>query len=107
MADKLSWQTQEQTLILQGELDRDTLLSLWPQRQQLLTGINFLDVSGLQRVDSAGVALMLHFYHHQRQSGCSLILTGVTDRLSTLIALYKLQDILPRVTTAGAIGHPS
>lgn len=95
MADGLSWRKQGQALILQGELDRDTLLILWQQRQQLLDGIRFLDVSGLKRVDSAGVALMLHFYHQQQQRGDTLALTGVTDRLRTLIALYKLQAILP------------
>ncbi|MFT4463783.1 MAG: lipid asymmetry maintenance protein MlaB [Sodalis sp. (in: enterobacteria)] len=93
MADELSWRTQGQTLILQGELDRDTLPTLWQQRQALLDGIRFLDVSGLKRVDSTGVALMLHFYH-QQQRGDTLALTGVTDRLRTLIALYKLQAIL-------------
>ncbi|KYP97572.1 anti-sigma B factor antagonist [Sodalis-like endosymbiont of Proechinophthirus fluctus] len=94
MADELSWRTQGQTLILQGELDRDTLPTLWQHRQVLLDGIRFLDVSGLKRVDSAGVALMLHFYHQQNR-GDELVLTGVTDRLRTLIALYRLQAILP------------
>ncbi|CRL43839.1 putative phospholipid ABC transporter-binding protein MlaB [Sodalis glossinidius str. 'morsitans'] len=103
MAEELSWHTQGQTLILHGELDRDTLLTLWQQRQPLLEGIRFLDVSNLRRVDSAGVALMLHFYHYQQQQrGATLALTGVTDRLRTLIALYKLQAILPCTTTADA-----
>ncbi|MEN3261686.1 lipid asymmetry maintenance protein MlaB [Sodalis endosymbiont of Spalangia cameroni] len=100
MADELSWHAQGQTLILRGELDRDTLPTLWQQRQGLLDGIRFLDVSGLKRVDSAGVALMLHFYHQQQQRGATLALTGVTDRLRTLIALYKLQTILPCAPSA-------
>ncbi|MGL9723914.1 lipid asymmetry maintenance protein MlaB [Sodalis sp. (in: enterobacteria)] len=100
MADELSWHAQGQTLILRGELNRDTLPTLWQQRQGLLDGIRFLDVSGLKRVDSAGVALMLHFYHHQQQRGATLALTGVTDRLRTLIALYKLQAILPCAPSA-------
>lgn len=99
MADELSWHAQGQTLILRGELNRDTLLTLWQQRQGLLDGIRFLDVSGLKRVDSAGVALMLHFYHQQKQ-GATLSLTGVTNRLRTLIALYKLQAILPCAPSA-------
>lgn len=102
MAEGLSWRTQGQTLILQGELDRDTLLTLWQQRQPLLEGVRFLDVSDLRRVDSAGVALMLHFYHYQQQRGATLALTGVTDRLRTLIALYKLQAILPCTPAVGA-----
>ncbi|MGL9773830.1 MAG: lipid asymmetry maintenance protein MlaB [Sodalis sp. (in: enterobacteria)] len=100
MAEELSWYAQGQTLILHGELDRDTLLTLWQHRQPLLEGIRFLDVSNLRRVDSAGVALMLHFYHYQQQRSATLALTGVTDRLRTLIALYKLQAILPCMATA-------
>lgn len=96
MVDKLiSWHRQGQTLFLKGHLDRDTLSKIWQKRQVLLNGIRFLDVSGLKRVDSAGVALMLHFYNQQQQRSDTLKLTGVTDRLSTLIALYKLQTILP------------
>ncbi|MCR3755641.1 MAG: intermembrane phospholipid transport system protein MlaB [Sodalis sp. Psp] len=100
MTEMLSWQTEEKTLILQGELDYDTLLPLWRQREQLLNGVQFLEVSNLQHIDSAGVALMLHFYHYQRQRGGSMILTGVTDQTRTLIALYKLRDILPCAYTS-------
>lgn len=95
MANRLNWSIQKQTLILQGELDRDTLLPLWQQRQVFLNGIRFLDVSGLKRVDSAGLALLLQFYQQQRQRGNMLAIIGVTDNLLTLIALYKLQTILP------------
>lgn len=100
LADLLSWQGQGETLFLRGELDRDTLLPLWHRRESLLSGVRFLDVSGLRRVDSAGVALILQFYYQQCQQGASLTLTGVTDRLLALIALYNLQDVLlcaPRI----------
>ncbi|MEA9390353.1 lipid asymmetry maintenance protein MlaB [Acerihabitans sp. TG2] len=95
MAEPLSWQTQGETLFLQGELDRVTLLSLWEQRENLLQDIHFLDVSRLDRVDSAGVAMLLHLYALQEQRGVALTLTGVTEKLRTLIALYKLDNILP------------
>ncbi|CUX96388.1 lipid asymmetry maintenance protein MlaB [Candidatus Doolittlea endobia] len=105
MGEELRWHTQEHTLILHGELDRDTLLTLWKKRQLLLVGIRFLDVSNLRRVDSAGVALMLHFcYYQQQQRNATLAITGVTDRLRTLIVLYKLQEILPYITV---VAHES
>lgn len=100
MAKIFNWQTEKQTVILRGTLDRDTLLPLWQQREQLLDGIRFLEVSDLRHVDSAGVALVLHFYYHQRQRGSSMTLIGITDRMRTLIALYKLQNILPCAQTA-------
>lgn len=91
----------QETLVLVGELDRVTLLPLWEQRVSALNGIRWLDVSQLTRVDSAGVALMLHLCEMQRQQGGQLQLIGVTDKLSTLIALYNLHDILPCSGPAG------
>ena len=101
MADKLSWQSEHETLVLQGELDRETLLPLWQQREALLAGKTRIDVSQLQRVDSSGLALLVHFrelhFLHEPQSkpGVSLMITGVSDRLSTLIEVYNLQQIIP------------
>ncbi|AJJ62388.1 lipid asymmetry maintenance protein MlaB [Yersinia aldovae] len=95
MADKLSWLSQQETLILQGELDRETLLPLWQQREVLLADKTHIDVSQLQRVDSSGLALLVHFRELRARQGVSLTVIGVSDRLSTLIELYNLQHIIP------------
>lgn len=95
MAEPLSWQSQEGTLTLKGDLDRETLLPLWQQRETLLAESVELDVSQLQRVDSAGLALLVHFYHEQTQKGRDLRIIGVSDRLRTLIDLYNLNDVIP------------
>lgn len=95
MAESLSWQARGDTLILRGELDRVTLQPFWAQRDAALQGMRFLDVSQLDRVDSAGLALMLHVCSQQAQRGETLKLTGVTEKLSTLITLYNLHNILP------------
>ncbi|HEY0211685.1 lipid asymmetry maintenance protein MlaB [Acerihabitans sp.] len=95
MAETLSWQAEDDRLVLRGELDRVTLLPFWEQREQALQGIRFLDVSRLDRVDSAGVALMLHLCEMQVRRGGMLRLTGVTEKLRTLITLYNLHNILP------------
>jgi phospholipid transport system transporter-binding protein len=95
--ESLSWQAESDTLVLRGEFDRVTLLPLWSARGAALRGIRFLDVSGLDRVDSAGLATMLHLCAQQSAQGGSLTLTGVTHKLLTLITLYHLEDILPFV----------
>ncbi|AHM71913.1 lipid asymmetry maintenance protein MlaB [Yersinia hibernica] len=95
MADELHWQSQRETLILQGELDRETLLPLWQQRGVLLADKTCIDVSQLQRVDSSGLALLVHFRELRSKQGVSLTITGVSDRLSTLIELYNLRDVIP------------
>ncbi|RLM27558.1 anti-sigma B factor antagonist [Brenneria alni] len=95
MVNALNWQSQQSTLVLSGALDRETLLPLWQQRGMLLADKTSLDVSGLTRVDSAGLALLIHFYHQQSQKGVELGITGAGDRLKTLIALYNLNEIIP------------
>ncbi|TKI06910.1 lipid asymmetry maintenance protein MlaB [Martelella alba] len=95
MAEPLSWQVEGDTLSLEGELDRATLLSLWARRASLPSGVSRLDVSRLRRVDSAGVAALLHLCAFQSRRGGSLAVAGATDRLRTLISLYKLDGILP------------
>lgn len=95
MASNLSWNRQQQTLRLSGELDRETLLPLWRQRDALLADITCVDVAQLSHVDSAGLALLVHWRAQQEQRGVDLKITGITDKLSTLITLYNLQSVIP------------
>lgn len=60
-----------------------------------MSGVTTLDVSGLERVDSSGLALLVHLREEASQQGSALTIAGITDRLHTLIALYNLQDIIP------------
>ena len=80
-------------LSLQGELVHNTLSDLWQQRQQVIQGIKVIELSALSRVDSAGLALLVHLSvgktPHQ-----PLMLQGVTPELHSLIMLYNLQDVL-------------
>ncbi|WP_370555261.1 lipid asymmetry maintenance protein MlaB [Edwardsiella tarda] len=89
--DALRWQRDGTILRLHGELVCDALGEFWRQRQALFQGINCLDISGVTRVDSAGLALLLHV-----QNLCPepAPLRGVSDRLHTLIALYNLHEIV-------------
>ncbi|AVF36900.1 lipid asymmetry maintenance protein MlaB [Rahnella sikkimica] len=95
MSDALRWESQPPRLTLQGELDRETLVAFWDVRKKLMSGVTTLDVSGLERVDSSGLALLVHLREEASQQGGSLTIAGITDRLHTLIALYNLQDIIP------------
>lgn len=94
MAEALSWESQPPILTLRGELTRETLLPLWQQREALMVDKAIIDVAQLQRVDSSGLALLLHLREQQRQQGVELKISGVTERLQTLIALYNLQAIM-------------
>ncbi|MDI6935569.1 anti-sigma B factor antagonist, partial [Serratia sp. Se-PFBMAAmG] len=59
MSEPLRWQRNASTLSLSGMLDRDTLLSLWHERETAMVDIATIDVAALERVDSAGLALLV------------------------------------------------
>ncbi|MEG2830875.1 MAG: lipid asymmetry maintenance protein MlaB [Edwardsiella sp. (in: enterobacteria)] len=89
---ELRWRRVDATLYLQGALECDSLDALWQQRQTLLTDITCVDISELSRVDSAGLALLLHVQNLRPET--PIPLRGVSERLRTLITLYNLQDIV-------------
>lgn len=93
-ANVLQWRSEEDTLKLIGILDRDSLMSFWDARHTLLEGKKRLDLSGLERVDSAGLAMLVHVQNTGATGASQIVITGVSERLRTLIALYNLNDIL-------------
>ena len=93
-ADLLSWTVDAGLLCLSGELERETLLPLWQQREQLMQQAEVIDVSSLDRVDSAGLALLVHLRQIALQNGKVPQFTGIPDKLRSLITLYNLQEII-------------
>lgn len=94
MAGPLRWQLQASTLHLSGQLDRDTLLALWQQRENVMAKAEIIDVSALERVDSAGLALLVHLREIAREQGRMPRFSGINDKLRSLITLYNLQEII-------------
>ena len=74
--------------------DRDTLLALWQARDSAMAGITTIDVAALDRVDSAGLALLVHLREIARAQGTTPLFSGITDKLDSLIKLYNLQQII-------------
>lgn len=94
MSEQLTWRTEGGQLHLCGELERETLQPLWQQRETLMKQIDTIDVSALERVDSAGLALLVHLRQIALAQGKAPRFTGVTDKLRSLITLYNLQQII-------------
>jgi phospholipid transport system transporter-binding protein len=94
MSETLSWNRDASTLHLRGELDRDTLLALWQQRETLIKDVEIIDVTALDRVDSSGLALLVHLREIARTQGLTPYFTGISDKLQSLITLYNLQQII-------------
>ncbi|RPH20836.1 lipid asymmetry maintenance protein MlaB [Buttiauxella warmboldiae] len=96
MADELNWQREAVTLHLTGELDSDTVGPLWQQREQIMAGTKVLNLSGLTRVDTSGLALLIHLVAFARRQNVEIQLQGASENLQTLTKLYNLpEEILP------------
>lgn len=97
MSDQLSWSREGETLKLTGELDQDLLNPLWDKRFEAMQGVTVIDLSGISRVDTAGVALLAHLVAVGKKQGTSVTLYAASDNVVTLAQLYNLpQDVLPR-----------
>ncbi|NIG78350.1 lipid asymmetry maintenance protein MlaB [Klebsiella sp. Ap-873] len=94
MAEELSWKLDGATLHFFGELDGGTVNSLWQQREKVVAGINLFELSGLTRVDTAGLALLIHLTAIVARQGNKIELRGATDNLRTLAQLYNLPEAL-------------
>lgn len=94
MHESLRWEREASTLLLKGELDRDTLMGLWQQRETLIRGVETIDVAALNRVDSSGLALLVHLREIARAQGRTPRFAGISDKLQSLITLYNLQQII-------------
>ncbi len=69
MTGQLSWTRDGERLALHGELDQDLLVPLWEARAQATDGVSTIDLSALTRVDTAGLALLMHFVALIRHQG--------------------------------------
>jgi Predicted NTP binding protein (contains STAS domain) len=97
MQQQLSWSREGETLLLAGELDQDVLNPLWDARADTMKGVTLIDLRGVSRVDTAGIALLVHLVETGKKQGAKVTLTGVSDNVLTLAQLYNLPgDVLPR-----------
>ena len=97
MTPQLSWAREGERLVLQGELDQDVLNPLWNARQDAMKGTTCIDLRAVSRVDTAGVALLIHLIAQGKIQGHQVSLERISENLQTLAALYNLPaDVLPR-----------
>ena len=93
----LHWESNQHddkiTLRLKGELSQNTLLPLWQQRASFLLARKtetldvHWDLSQVNRIDSAGFALLCDFLNERKQ-----LLQNPPSQLLTLADLFGLSD---------------
>ena len=82
MTQSLTWAREGDKLVLKGELDQDVLNPLWDARVEAMKGVTCIDLSQVSRVDTGGLALLLHLIDQGKQQGNSVSLSGVNERFT-------------------------
>lgn len=97
MADSLRWTREKGLLRLQGELDQDFLVPLWDAREDATLDVETIDLSAVTRVDTAGVALLIHLVERIRRQGRQASIVGASEKMKTLVQLYNLPpELIPQ-----------
>jgi phospholipid transport system transporter-binding protein len=82
---------QDDTLTFAGTLDRGAVAGLWAQLQKSVAGVRSFDLSAVDGVDSAGLALLAEL---AALAGGTVSVQGHPAGLDELRAAYRLQDDL-------------
>lgn len=79
-----------------GAVTVDSVGSLLRELQpQLARGVETLDFSKVETVDSAALALMFSAMRQARRANRTLTFTGLPPSFTTLAELYGVSDLLP------------
>ncbi len=80
---------------LSGELVRDTVPAFWCCRAKWFPSDEHvhLDLSALERVDSAGMAMLLHFQQDLKLNKQRLTIHNIPPKLSVLLELSHVADL--------------
>jgi phospholipid transport system transporter-binding protein len=79
-------------MIISGIIDAERVAVWWTQREGLFAN-NLLDLKAVSHVDSAGLAFLVQWAKARQLAGDRLCLTGVSDSLSKLCALYAVEPL--------------
>ena len=80
-----------ETLAFAGALSRDAAAALWPQALAQVAGATRFDLQGVERVDSAGLALLAEL---AARAGGDVTVDGTPAGLAELRAAYRLDPAL-------------
>ncbi|UUM30327.1 STAS domain-containing protein [Vibrio japonicus] len=91
------WQKiQDDSYQILGELNRDSVPTLWQELQQWQPGCSNVEVSlaKVKRVDSAGMVMLIHLIEHAKKQNCHIMLSFVPKQLKMLFQLSNVEEYL-------------
>lgn len=86
----------EHQYALSGALDREHVPQLWTELQRWQMEQNEIEVSleQLERVDSAGMVMLIHLIEHAKKQNCHIMLSFMPKQLETLFQLSNVEQYL-------------
>ncbi|CAM3075045.1 lipid asymmetry maintenance protein MlaB [Vibrio mytili] len=92
------WQLNDTKLELTGPLDRDSVPSLWTYAQRWKPSQSELECSleGIERIDSAGMVMLIHLIEHAKKQNCHIMLSFVPAQLRTLFQLSNVESLVAK-----------
>ncbi len=83
-------------LELVGELTRETVPLLWQSRNEWLATTSELTIqlAHLNKVDTAGVAMLLNAAREARAQQCQLQLQGASEQLRAIVKVSGVAELL-------------
>jgi phospholipid transport system transporter-binding protein len=98
----ITFNQHDQRCIVSGRLTQDEVKRLWPKRHELFTAsTQVVDLSALEYVDSAGVALLIALIKldvaSSQQTSALRQLVNPSDQLKKMIELYDLDAFFSQI----------
>ena len=81
-------------LALHGDLSVDTVAGGFQQNITFPSGECRLDLSGVGKSDSAGLALLVFWMHRAESAGCRLIPVNAPPQMRSLLQVADLDQLL-------------
>lgn len=81
---------------LSGALDRETVPSLWRSLKLWQPDVKQVTVSlaSVERVDSAGMAMLIHLIENAKRQNCHIMLSFVPEQLGMLFQLSNIEQMM-------------
>lgn len=85
---------------IEGVLDFTSVATLFARTGEVLAGADAvtIDLSGVERANSAGVALLLEWRREAQRRGIALELDGLPEAVLRVARLSGVEDVLARGT---------
>ncbi|AAW84894.1 lipid asymmetry maintenance protein MlaB [Aliivibrio fischeri] len=87
--------TKVDEISFKGALDRETVPNIWNKLTKWQPNLSQVkvDLAHVNRIDSAGLVLLLHLIEHAKNQNCHIMFTFVPDQLITLIQLSNVESL--------------